>query len=181
MFDGTVPLDWRIAPACAAILLAGIAKGVTGMGMPIVGVPILVALYGDLRMVLVVTILSTAVTDIPMVWRYRDRLPDAKMLIGFLIAGAIGIVIGTQVLSIVRTAYLAALLALVVFVFVGVSWLGRVPTVSRAAAARWGPAIGLVCGVLQGSAGAAGPLTSSYLLSVQLSRASLIGVVVSFS
>jgi len=44
-FDGFA-IDWRLAVAIVAIVVAGIAKGVTGMGLPIAGVPILVALYG---------------------------------------------------------------------------------------------------------------------------------------
>src|ERR1700681_3107005 len=91
------PVDARLAVAALAIVVAGVAKGVTGMGIPIAGVPILVALYGDLRMVLVVTVLGSATADIPMLWRYRDRWRDAKMLLGFGIMGIIGIVVGTQI------------------------------------------------------------------------------------
>ena len=167
---GVFPVDWRLAVAVAAILVAGIAKGVTGMGLPIAGVPILVALYGDLRMVLVVTILGSASADIPLLWRYRARYRDASMLIGFGIFGVIGIIAGTQILAFVRPAILSGVLALVVIVFIVLSWLGRVPTISKTVAGRIGPLVGLVCGTLQGSVGAAGPITTSYLLSTQLSR-----------
>ena len=37
-------------------------------------------------------------------------------------------------------------------------------------AARLGPLIGLVCGTLQGSAGASGPIVTTYLVSSQLTR-----------
>lgn len=164
------PIDWRLAVALIAILVAGIAKGVTGMGLPIAGVPILVALYGDLRMVLVVTILGSATADIPLLWRYRARYRDATMLIGFGVFGIAGIIAGTQILTFVRPAILSGVLALVVIAFTILSWLGRVPTISTTLAARIGPAVGLVCGLLQGSVGAAGPVTTSYLLSTQLSR-----------
>ena len=170
------PLDWRLGVAVIAVLVAGIAKGVTGMGLPIAGVPILVALYGDLRMVLVLTILGSATADIPLLWRYRQQYRDARMLIGFGLLGIIGIVAGTQILAFVRPAILSGVLALVVIAFTILSWLGRVPTISKTLATRIGPAVGLVCGLLQGSVGAAGPVTTSYLLSTQLPRARLCGV-----
>src|SRR5580693_149715 len=109
--DGFFPVDWRLGVAALAILVAGIAKGVTGMGIPIAGVPILVALYGDLRMVLVVTILGSATADIPLLWRYRSRWRDARMLVGFGVLGVLGIILGTQILSFVRPAILSAVLA----------------------------------------------------------------------
>ncbi len=156
------------------VVLAGLAKAVTGMGLPVAGVPILVALYGDLRLVLLTTILGTVLTDIPMLWRYRANARDSRMLAGFLIAGLTGIVIGTHILTFVKAAVLAGVLALVVIAFIIVSWIGRVPTMPRAVAARVGPLVGLVCGVLQGSAGASGPVVTSYLVSTQLPRASFL-------
>ena len=165
MIDGSIPIDIRVAVAIAAIFLAGVAKGVTGMGLPVAGVPILVALYGDLRLVLLTTVLATAVSDIPMLWKYRKNYREASILVGFLICGLIGIVIGTRILLYVKVAVLSGILAAVVIAFIAVSWFGRVPTMSSVVAL-----IGLVCGLIQGSAGASGPIVTTYLVSSQLSR-----------
>jgi uncharacterized protein len=62
----------------------------------------------------------------------------------------------------------------VVIAFIAVSWFGRVPTISRTLAGRIGPIIGLLCGMLQGSAGASGPVVTTYLVSSQLSRAGFL-------
>lgn len=170
MIDGSIPIDARLAVAIAAILLAGVAKGVTGMGLPVAGVPILVALYGDLRLVLLTTVLATAVSDVPMLWRFRKNYREASILVGFLICGLIGIVIGTRLLLYVKVSILSAILAAVVIAFIAVSWFGKVPTMSRALAQRVGPLIGFACGIIQGSAGASGPIVTTYLVSSQLSR-----------
>ena len=170
MLDHVIPIDWRLILAIATILLAGVAKGVTGMGIPVAGVPILVALYGDLRLVLLSTILATAVSDLPMVWRYRASWRDATFLGGFMIAGLIGIVIGTAILQIVPVPILCAVLACVVIAFIFISWVGKVPTMSKHIAQRTGPLVGLICGVFQGSAGASGPIITSYLVSSGLTR-----------
>jgi uncharacterized membrane protein YfcA len=170
MIDGSVPIDVRLVLAIATIFIAGVAKGVTGMGLPVAGVPILVALYGDLRLVLLTTILATALSDIPMLYRFRKNYREASILGGFLICGLIGIVIGTRILLFVKVSILSAVLAAVVIAFILVSWFGKVPTMNRVLAARLGPLIGLVCGVIQGSAGASGPIVTTYLVSSQLSR-----------
>ena len=170
MIDGSIPVDIRVVVAVAAIFLAGVAKGVTGMGLPVAGVPILVALYGDLRLVLLTTVLATAISDVPMLWKYRKNYREASILVGFLICGLIGIVIGTRILLYVKVAVLSGILAAVVIAFIAVSWFGRVPTMSSAVARRVGPLIGLVCGLIQGSAGASGPIVTTYLVSSQLSR-----------
>jgi len=170
VIDGTIPVDVRLVVALATIVLAGVAKGVTGMGLPVAGVPILVALYGDLRLVLLTTIFATALSDLPMLWRFRKNYREASILTGFLICGLIGIVIGTRILIYVKVSILSAVLATVVIAFILVSWFGRVPTMSRVLATRLGPLIGFACGIIQGSAGASGPIVTTYLVSSQLSR-----------
>jgi uncharacterized membrane protein YfcA len=170
MIDGSIPVDARLIAAIATVFLAGVAKSVTGMGLPVAGVPILVALYGDLRLVLLTTVFATALSDVPMLWRFRKSYREASILVGFLICGLIGIVIGTRILLYVRVSILSAVLAAVVIAFILVSWFGKVPTMSRVLASRLGPLIGFVGGVIQGSAGASGPIVATYLVSSQLSR-----------
>ena len=174
MPDFLLPLDWRFVLAIAAVVIAGIAKGVTGMGLPVAGVPILVGLYGNLRDVLVATILGTAMSDLPILWRFRKQAGDLRSIVGFVIAGAIGMVIGTHILGIVRPVYLSAILAIVLVVVITVSWLGRIPTMSQEIARKIGPIVGIFAGMLQGAAGASGPVVTSYLLSMKLPRASFL-------
>jgi uncharacterized membrane protein YfcA len=182
VIDLGIPIDWRLLVAFLTLLIAGIAKAVTGMGVPIAGVPILVALYGDLRLVLLLTILSTAVSDVPMLWRYRRQYREAIPLAGFLVCSIAGIFIGTKILTLVNPAILCGLLAVIVVIFIPISWFGKVPTVSPVLASRIGPFLGLLCGVVQGTAGASGPIVTSFLISIKLSRASfLFAIIAMFS
>jgi uncharacterized membrane protein YfcA len=175
VIDIGVPVDIRLALAVLTIVLAGVAKVVTGMGIPVAGLPILVALYGDLRLVLISTILATALADVPMLYKFRKSWREASILVGFILCGLVGIVLGsTVILPYVKTPILCAVLAVVVVAFILVSWFGKMPTMSRTIAARVGPLIGLICGLLQGSAGASGPVVTSYLVSSQLTRAGFL-------
>jgi uncharacterized protein len=168
--DVSVPLDARLLVALCAVVLAGIAKGVTGMGLPVVGVPLLVALYGDLRLVLPLTVMATALSDVVMVARWRKHAGDVRVLLPFAFGALLGVVAGTHLLTIVRPSLLSGALALVVISFVVASWLERMPTLTRTQALRWGPAVGAFAGIAQGGAGASGPITTGYLMSMQLAR-----------
>ena len=46
MIDGSVPIDIRLVLAIATIFIAGVAKGVTGMGLPTVTMGVLGAFMG---------------------------------------------------------------------------------------------------------------------------------------
>ena len=170
MLDSVFPLDGRIVIAIAAVLLSGFAKGVTGIGLPVIGVPILVALYGDLRAVLLVTIISTAFSDVPFVVQGARQWREATFLISFIIAGIIGIALGTHLLVSVKPQFLTLTLAIVLIVFIGIQWWGKMPRIERRTAARWGWLMGFLGGALQGATGSSGPFTTSYLVSMELPR-----------
>ncbi len=164
------PLDGRIVLAIAAVLLSGFAKGVTGIGLPVIGVPILVALYGDLRAVLLVTIISTALSDVPFVLQGVRHWREATFLVGFVLAGLVGVVLGTRLLVSIRPQFLTFALACVLSAFIAIQWLNKMPRIDRAGAARWGWLMGFLGGALQGSTGSSGPFTTSYLISMELPR-----------
>jgi uncharacterized membrane protein YfcA len=167
-------LDPRLVVAALAVVLAGIAKGVTGMGLPVIGVPILVALYGDLRAVLPVTILATILSDVAMGLRWRRDVRELAIFVPFGLAGLVGIVLGSRLLLVIRPQILSLALAAVLVAFIAATWLGKMPTIARAKALRYGAGVGVIAGVLQGATGASGPIVTSYLLSTKISRATFL-------
>jgi uncharacterized protein len=122
--------------------------------------------------------MSTAVSDLPMLWRYRRQYREAAPLAGFLVCSIGGIFIGTKILTLVNPAILCGLLAAIVVLFIPISWFNKVPTMSPTLAARLGPFLGLLCGVVQGTAGASGPIVTSFLISIKLSRASFLFAII---
>jgi len=170
VLDSVFPVDGRIVIAIAAVLLSGFAKGVTGIGLPVIGVPILVALYGDLRAVLLVTIISTVLSDVPFVVQGARYWREATFLVSFVVAGFIGVVLGTHLLVTIPPQFLTLALACVLTVFIAIQWLNKMPRIDRNTAARWGWLMGFLGGALQGSTGSSGPFTTSYLVSMELPR-----------
>lgn len=156
-----------IVIAVAALLLGGFAKGLSGMGLPVIATPIFALLF-DLQTAIAVVILSTLATDVIFLWKTRKNwslLKQAAILIGF---GMCGTVLGSYLLVNVNQLFLSGVLGIVILVYVATSLFSLLPPIKRAS---WlDAAVGLVGGTFQGSSGACGPIISMYMLQMKLSR-----------
>ena len=163
-------MDWRLIVAVLAMILGGVTKSLTGLGVPVIAIPILTALYGSLTDVIVVTILSTVLSDIYFIVRERQHWREAPYLIPLLVFGVLGIVLGAQILVAINDVYLSGALGVVLTVFVITSWMGTLPTFSDKTTKRASPVIGFLGGALQGSTGASGPVVTMYLFNAPISK-----------
>ena len=163
-------VDWRLIVAVLAMVLGGVTKSLTGLGVPVIAIPILTALYGSLTDVIVVTIISTILSDIYFIVRERRHYREAPYLIPLLVFGVVGIVGGAQILVRVNDVYLSGALGLVLTAFVITSWFGILPTFGDRTTRAMSPVIGLVGGALQGSTGASGPVVTMYLFNAPISK-----------
>ncbi|MBI4493385.1 MAG: sulfite exporter TauE/SafE family protein [Chloroflexi bacterium] len=168
-WDLGVPLDWRLVVALGAIFFASFAKGVAGLGVPIIATPILASLY-DLRTAIVIVTLPMLLSDVPFVVRGLSLWRETIRLLPYALFGLVGIVVGARLLVTLSEAFLAAVLGSVVALFVVTSWFNALPLLSPRVARIVGPPLGLFAGVVQSSAGASGPLTTMYLLSLGIPR-----------
>lgn len=166
--------DARILLVIATALLAGLAKGVTGMGVPVVATPVMAVLY-SVRIAVATTIIPTVLSDLPLVYYYRAEWREARRLVTLGLTAVPGIVLGaTWLLATVSDRYLAAALGFLALLFAVTNWFGVLPALAGPAAARLAPAVGLLAGLLQGATGASGPLISMYLFQLRLPRASFL-------
>ena len=82
----------ELAVILAAIVIGSIVKAVTGMGLPLIAVPI-AALFVDLQDAIVVIALPNVAANLVLAigaWNARHETRDLPVLAGFGIAGAIG-------------------------------------------------------------------------------------------
>lgn len=164
-----IAADWRLGLAFAVVLLAGLSKGVTGLGAPALALPVLALAY-PFKLVVAVLVLPTIASDAIVLARVWRHAAGVRRLAVFAACGLAGIVIGTNVLVRANPNLLKGLLGVVVLVFVGTSWAGRMPSLSGRSERVAGGVTGLVAGALQGSAGASGPLVAIYLFDLGLDR-----------
>ena len=149
--------------------VAGLVKGGTGMGLPLVATPILAGVFAPKAAVVIVTIPIFAANSMLLIqgWRRMDVL---RAIVPIIIASAIGTALGVNLLALLDQRTFAILISLMVAVFLlrGDRLIGDDPGARRARIL--GPAVGFVGGVLQGTTSIASPLIGSFFHARKMDR-----------
>ena len=145
-----------------ASALGATVKSVTGLGYPLLAVPLIALAIGVEDAVVVVAVPNLA-ANVYLCWESRDARGDTRdlgRLIGFGMAGA---VIGTLLLVRVPEEWLLIGLALTIGVFI-LNFLRRPELrMDRSVARRWSPVAGAAAGLMQGAVGVSGPVVATWL------------------
>lgn len=163
-------MDWQsLALIALALGGGGLVKGITGLGMPLVAVPVMASFVGVPHAVAVMVV-PILVTNVLQMWAYRSCRRGVGFLPLFLTAGAIGIVLGTWLLVELPERALSLGLAAMVVLYVLLRLL-RPDVRLGGAMAQWlsAPA-GIAAGALQGATGVAGPVAATFLHAMRLGR-----------
>ena len=141
--------------------VAGLAKGISGMGLPLIATPILAGVFGARMAVTVVTIPIFAANSLLLTQGFRRR-GLLRGVTPFIVASMVGTAIGTVLLARIDQRLFAILITamVAVFLFGGDRLLGNDATAMRARIL--GPFVCFVGGVLQGTTSIASPLVGSY-------------------
>jgi uncharacterized membrane protein YfcA len=155
--------------------VAGLAKGVSGMGLPLIATPILAGVFGPRAAVTIVTIPIFASNSLLLIQGLRRRALLGGILPLF-VASAVGTAIGTLLLANLDQRTFAILITLMVVIFLarGDRLLGDDPAALRARIL--GPVVCFVGGVLQGTTSIASPLVGSYFHAQRLVAADFVFV-----
>jgi len=149
--------------------VAGLVKGGTGMGLPLVATPILAGVFGPKAAVVIVTIPIFAANSMLLVqgWRRMDVL---RGILPIIVASAIGTAIGVNLLALLDQRTFAILISAMVAIFLlrGDRLIGDDPGARRARIL--GPTVGFVGGVLQGTTSIASPLIGSFFHARKMDR-----------
>lgn len=156
-----------------AVIVGATVKGLTGMGLPPVALPVL-AIFVGVEDAVVIMALPTVVTNVALIVGNWDQRHENPVLPPMLVASAFGGVAGAWLLTNLNERVIAVMLAVLVAAYV-VSRLARTEwTMSTELARRASVPVGLVGGVLQGAAGLSGTLFGSYLHAMSLRPAAFV-------
>jgi uncharacterized membrane protein YfcA len=159
----------------AGLAVAGLAKGISGMGLPLIATPILAGVFGPRMAVTIVTLPIFAANSVLLIQGFRKR----ELLRGIaplFVASAVGTAIGTLLLASLDQRMFAILITVMVVIFLarGDRLLGDDPAALRARIL--GPVVCFVGGVLQGTTSIASPLVGSYFHAQRLAAADFVFV-----
>ncbi|WP_102107070.1 sulfite exporter TauE/SafE family protein [Oceaniglobus roseus] len=155
-----------------ALALGGILKGATGMGAPVVAIPVMAAFF-DVRLAVVLMVLPNLCTNLTQLWTWRARRPD-RLAWSFAIAGGIGALLGTFLLVSVPARALTLTVALAVLGYVGLRLAKADFHLPEPLARRLSPPAGIAAGLLQGAAGISAPVSVSFLNAIRMERGRFI-------
>ncbi len=159
----------ELAIVLVAVVIGAIAKAVTGMGLPLIAIPI-ASLFIDVDDAIVVIAFPNVLANAYLAARERHSYPETRDLTTLAIAGVIGAIVGTLVLVSIpeRPLVIAVIVAIVGYVVLFFAHPDL--RVGPARSKRLAPAVGGVAGVFQGAVGISGPIVGSWIHSYRLPR-----------
>ncbi len=155
-----------------ALAAGAVVKGATGMGLPLVALPVLTAVFGLQHAVGLMTI-PLIVTNVWQVWRFREEAgaPRLDFMPRFLLGGVLGIVIGTWALTTLPERILVLALGIILLSYVALRLRNPHWSLSLQLAQRLGPLAAIGSGTLQGATGISAPIRVTFIHSMNLDRA----------
>jgi uncharacterized membrane protein YfcA len=156
-----------------ALFMGGLVKGVLGMGMPVIAVPIIAGFLGVEHAVIVMTIPGILLNGW-LCWQERSHASDVPEMKQLLITGAIGAVIGSWVLFVASDKLLSIALVIWIGVFFILRFSHPEMTINMNMRMRISPIIGVVAGVFQGAMGTCSAILGTYLNAADLKPGSFI-------
>lgn len=159
-------MDWAmdntlfVGLALAAIALGSICKGITGVGLPVLAVP-MIASFTNVADAVVIMILPGIASNAMIVLSHRKwrLLPPHGV---FLVSGCVGALLGVGLLTVLGDRALKGLLALWLAIYLLRHFAGSNSSTSRSLP-RWiGTLFGMTAGASQGAMGISAPIVGPY-------------------
>lgn len=158
-----------LALAFVCLFIGGVLKGATGIGAPILAVPLLSSLYGVPTAVVLFS-LPNFLSNGLQLWQYRRTPAPPGLLAPFALAGFVGAGLGTLMLVRLPSDVLQAVLAVAVFLFILLR-LARPDWVLPMRVGRLLAApLGFLGGVMFGAIGLSAPVSVPFLNALRLGR-----------
>jgi hypothetical protein len=159
----------HLAVIVAALGAGAIAKGATGMGLPLIAMPVL-ASYLGLPHAIAILLVPIIVTNSWQAWRFRQERTSAAMrfVLPMSIAGVFGIVLGTYALVALNERMLILLLGVVLLAYVAFRLAQPHFVLGTELGRKLATPAGLAAGVLQGAAGLSSPAVVTFIHAMRL-------------
>jgi uncharacterized membrane protein YfcA len=161
-------LNWsELAVICTALALGGLMKGVTGVGLPLIAVPVMAAFLGVERAVLVMVIPSLVLNLVQVITHRssRDAVPEVPRI---LVGGVVGAAGGAVLLYLASEDALAIGLAVWLAAYVAFRVLHPTFALTLPTRMRVSPLVGVSAGAMQAATGISAPIIVPYMDALRL-------------
>lgn len=155
--------------AFLAVAAGSFVKGVTGSGLPLIGIPFMATFLG-VEHAVVVMLIPSLVANIWIVWTNRQVAADARHLWPVFVLGSVGTVVGSWILVSFSDRWLSLALAMMIILYGAVFITKPDLQFRRSFTDKANIPVGLVGGLLQGATGVSGPVIATYLHGMRMAR-----------
>ncbi|MEM9516484.1 MAG: sulfite exporter TauE/SafE family protein [Actinomycetota bacterium] len=163
----------ELAIILAAVVVGSTVKAITGMGLPIIAIPV-AALFTDFDDAVVVLAIPTALANVVLATRERHHVGETRDLGRLMLFGIAGAVVGTIAFVSLPEEPLVIALVAVIALYVGAFFVHPDLRTTPRASRRWSPAVGAIGGAFQGAVGISGPIVQAWVHSYRLPQAAHI-------
>jgi len=170
-----ITLPWATLLATIPIMIfAGLVHGALGLGFPLIATP-LIALFVDVRIAIVITLLPTAVVNLVSITSHGSIQSVAVKYMPLALASFLGSLLGTAVLAVTDAEIFRLLLALLILCFLWTQTQDKLPT-------RWLQIdrtvlliiVGLMAGFAGGTTNVMVAILLIYFLAAAVARAEMV-------
>lgn len=151
----------QILVVLAASVLGSFVKAVTGMGFPLLAVPLATLAVG-VEDAVVVVVLPNMLANVLLCYDARDGRGQTRDLKRILIPGVVSAAVGTVALVNLSEEPLLIALVITIVLFLGNTIARPDLHLTSEQSRRWSPLIGAAAGVMQGSVGISGPVVAGW-------------------
>ena len=158
---------------CVGLALGSLVKGISGIGLPLVAIPVMAGFMAIDRAVAIMVI-PNLVINAYLMWTYREHAVRLGSLPLIAAAGIAGVVLGSWVLSAVPGIWLVGIMALWLGGYLIHRIAGRQFALPDALGRHAPMLVVALAGMAQGAVGTAGPILAPYVHSLKLRHSQFV-------
>jgi hypothetical protein len=159
-----------------ALSVGSLVKGISGLGLPLVAIPVMAG-FMEVERAVAIMIIPGIMINMYLLWAYRAHAFRIPNLIGVMAIGILGIVVGALILSAVPDRYLIMFMGGWLGVYlVALLFKGKVRPPEKLM--RHAPLVVVgTAGIVQGAIGTSGPVLAPFVHSLKLKQPQFVFVV----
>ena len=162
-----------------AFAMGGVLKGATGVGAPLIAVPVMTS-FVDIRFAVAVFVVPNLVTNLIQAILYRRALNNRLFLLILCLSAGFGAFAGSLMLYRASGGVLEMVMAGLVLFYVGFRLFKPNWQLSMPMAHKLNMPMGFLAGFLQGAFGISAPATLTFLNAIKFERTEFIIIVSAF-
>jgi uncharacterized membrane protein YfcA len=161
-----------------ALAIGGFTKGLTGLGLPMISIPIMANFIGAERAIMIM-IMPTIILNIWLAITNRAEYKSIPELPWLLMLGVPGAFLGATFLYLAPGYILDTVLAIWVLIYLLIRFINKNFKLSSKARRFLPYPVGFVAGALQASTGISAPVIAAYIDALQLNKSGYVFAVAS--